>query len=83
MPAVEKPKKLNRTLAGVREALFDALDQMREGTLEPQHARSTVEICKGIVDAASLQLDYEKAWHEKKIGDKLRGIELVPQLESR
>lgn len=72
------PKKLSRTLAGVREALFDALDALRNGSMEPAAARATVDLCKGIVDAASLQLDYEKAYGEKKIGNALRSIELVP-----
>lgn len=79
----EGPKKLNRTLAGVREALFDALDRLREGTIEPPEAKATADLCKGIVDSASLQLDYEKAWGQKLIGDKLKAIELVPSLEQQ
>jgi hypothetical protein len=76
-----QPKKLNRTLAGVREALFDALDRLRDGTMEPTEAKATAELCKGIVESASLQLDYEKAWGQKLIGDKLRAVALVPSLE--
>lgn len=77
----EAPKVLNRTLAGVREALFEELDRLRNGECDVKRAAATALLCKGIIDSAALQLQYEKAWQEKKISDKLRAIELVPGLE--
>jgi len=70
-------KKLTRTLAGLREALFDELDKLRSGETDYKRAASTAALAKGILDATALQLQYEKAWHEKKIGSKLRNVELT------
>lgn len=77
------PAKHNRTLAGLREALFEELDRLREGTSEPKKAAAIALIAKNILDSASLQLQFEKAWADKKIADKLRAIELVPSLENK
>lgn len=72
--------KTARTLAGLRETLFDELDRLRAGTIDQRRVRSTCDLAKSILTAAQLQLAYEKAWHEKKISDKLRTVELVPKL---
>lgn len=69
--------KLTRTLAGLREALFDELDLLRSGQTDYKRAAATAALAKGILDATSLQLQYEKAWREKKVGDRLRTIELT------
>lgn len=79
---MNKPVKLNRTLAGVREALFDEMDRLRAGTSEAKDSAVIALLAKGIIDSASLQLQFEKAWHEKKISDRLRAIELVPGIDS-
>ena len=76
-------KKTTRTLAGLRESLFDAIDGLRGGTLDTETARAIAELGKGIITSASLQLDYERAWADKKISDKLRAVELVPTLEHK
>lgn len=74
---MSKSKNLTRTLAGLREALFDELDRLRSGESDYKRAAATAALAKGILDATSLQLQYEKAWHEKKIGAKLKSIELT------
>lgn len=75
--------KLNRTLAGVREALFDQIDALRAGTSDSETSTAVAILARGIIDSAKLQLEFEKAWAEKKIADKLRAIELVPSLEDK
>lgn len=75
--------KLNRTLAGVREALFDQIDALRAGTADTETSKAVAELAKGILDSAKIQLEFEKAWADKKIADKLRAIELVPSLEDK
>lgn len=76
-------KKTTRTLAGLRESLFEAIDALREGSIDKETARAIAELGKGIITSASLQLDYEKAWHDKKISERLRAVELVPELEHK
>ena len=72
-------KRTDRTLAGLREMLFDELDGLRNGTREVSQAHAAANIAKHILMAAKLQLDYERAWGKKEIGDKLRAIALVPE----
>lgn len=76
-------KKTARTLAGVREAMFEAIDALREGRINADSARATAELGKTIITSASLQLEYEKAWADKKISERLRAVELVPELEHK
>jgi len=76
-------KKTTRTLAGLRESLFEAIDALRDGSITQEQARAIAELGKGIITSAALQLDYERAWADKKIGDRLRAVELVPELEHK
>jgi hypothetical protein len=73
-----QPKKLSRTLGGVREGLFDALDALRAGAIDVDQAKATSELAKTIIAAAALQLDYEQAYSAGQITAELRRIELVP-----
>lgn len=75
------PRALPRTLSGVREALFDALDRLRAGDMKVDEARSTAELCKGIIASAAIQLDFEQAYAKKQIGKDLLRVELVPPNE--
>lgn len=73
-------KQTGRTLAGLRESLFETLDRLRDGQIDPKEAATVALLAKGILDSAALQLQFEKAWSAKQIADKLRAVELVPSL---
>lgn len=76
--ATSGPLPLPRTLAGVRTALFEALERLRSGDLSPTEATATSGLAKEIINAAALQLKYEDAYHHGRIGKTLREIELAP-----
>ena len=69
--------KTNRTLGGLRESLFEALDKLREGKLDAKQAKAHAELAAQILDAARLQLDFEDAFSKKQIDGKLREVSLV------
>lgn len=71
------PPKVNRTLAGLRESLFDALDKLRSGGMTSNEAKAHAEIAKQILDAARLQLTFEEAFSAKKLPEKLTEVRLV------
>lgn len=53
--------KKGRTIEDVREALFAALDGVRNGTLDLDKAKSINEIGRTLVDSAKVEVDYLRA----------------------
>lgn len=51
-------KKVSRNTQGLKDALFDELDQLRSGTSTPQKAKATTSIIKSVVDVAKLEMDF-------------------------
>lgn len=57
-------KPVVRTSAGLRDALFDALDSLRNGEIEPQEAKATATVAAQIVNTVQLELDVHKMRRE-------------------
>ena len=53
-----------RTSAGLRDALFDALDALRNGEIEPAEAKATATVAAQIVNTVQLELDVHKMRRE-------------------
>jgi len=47
--------KIERTSLGLRNALFDELDDLRSGASTPARANAVASICKGILDIAEAE----------------------------
>lgn len=54
MPAVM------RTSAGLREALFDELDNLRNGKTNPANANATSKLAGVIVDTVNMEIEVHK-----------------------
>jgi hypothetical protein len=52
---------MSKNLSDLREALFDALQKVKDGTLEIDQARAINEIGKTLVDTAKVEVDYLRA----------------------
>jgi hypothetical protein len=48
-------KKVERTSLGLRNALFDELDDLRAGASTPARANAVANVCKGILDIAEAE----------------------------
>jgi len=48
-------KKTERNSLGLRNALFDELDNLRAGSSTPARANAVANVCKGILDIAEAE----------------------------
>ncbi len=65
-------KSTIRTSEGLRDALFDEIDLMREGKSNPQRASAVARLSCQITNTVRLELDYQR---------QVRAIDAPPKLE--
>lgn len=53
-------KKIKRTSAGLRDTLFDELEQLRGPDADPQRAMAVANVAKQIVNIAKVELDFHR-----------------------
>lgn len=49
-----------RNSAGLRDALFDELDGLRNGSTNPAKASATAKLATGIIDTVRMELDVQR-----------------------
>jgi hypothetical protein len=49
-----------RTSAGLRDAIFDEIDAIRNGTSNPTRANAVAKLASGIVETVQMELDVQK-----------------------
>tara|TARA_R110000803_G_scaffold15030_1_gene41744 strand:+ start:223 stop:468 length:246 start_codon:yes stop_codon:yes gene_type:complete len=47
-----------RTSIGLRDALFDELDALRDGTSNPQKSQATAKLAVQIINSVKMEIDY-------------------------
>lgn len=52
--------KTSRSAAGLREVLFDQIDRLRSGEIEPDEAKATACLAKEIVNLTRLELEVHR-----------------------
>lgn len=57
---MSKLNKRNRTSHGLRDALFDELEQLRGDSPDPQRAMAVANVAKQIVNIAKVELDFHR-----------------------
>lgn len=72
--------RVPRTTMGLRDALFDELDSLRNGKTNPQRANAVARTAQAIVGAAKLDLDYEKLNLSLSKKGQLRDTQIVLKL---
>lgn len=53
-------KPIERTSAGLRDALFEAMDNLRNGEIEPMEAKALSSLAKEICQTVKLEIDVQK-----------------------
>lgn len=53
-------KKVDRNSAGLRDALFDELDGLRDGSVNATQANATAKIAAAIVDTVTMEMNAYK-----------------------
>lgn len=65
-PQKPKPQAVDRTSAGLRDALFDAIDGLRAGTLPPDEATALAKLSREICATVKLEIDVHRLKTEHK-----------------
>lgn len=60
MPKKTPATSVERTTIGLRNALFDEIDAMRNGDSTPARANAVSRLATGIVDIVRTEIDYHK-----------------------
>lgn len=55
-----KVKKLNRTTHGLRDVLFEEIEGLRNGTVDPSRSMAIANLAKQIINVAKVELDYHR-----------------------
>jgi hypothetical protein len=55
---MSKPSKSARTSQGLRDILFDEIDQLRGENGDPQRATAVANLAKQIVNTAKVEMDF-------------------------
>lgn len=54
------PVSINRTSAGLRDAIFDEIDAIRNGTSNPTRANAVAKLATGIVETVRMELEVSR-----------------------
>ena len=71
----EQPK-VSRTSAGLRDAIFDEIDAIRNGKSNPTRANAVAKLANGIVETVRMEIDVQKHL------SKTAGVQSIPATES-
>lgn len=53
-------KKIIRTSLGLRDALFDELDALREGKTNPNRANAMAKLAVQIINSVKIEIDHQR-----------------------
>lgn len=59
-----------RTSAGLRDAIFDEIDAIRNGTSNPTRANAVAKLAAGVVETVRMELEVQRHLRSHKPGDK-------------
>lgn len=63
-------KKIVRTAEGLRNALFDEIDNIKSGNSDIKQANAVAKIAKTIVDVTKMELEYSKYEDLQPLGNQ-------------
>lgn len=54
------PNPIQRTSAGLRDAIFDEIDAVRNGTSNPTRANAIAKLATGIVETVRMEIEVQR-----------------------
>jgi len=69
MPKNTDPKKVERTAAGLRDAMFDELDKLRVGESNPQMAQAVSKLACQIINSVKAEIEFNSHVRSLKPGE--------------
>src|SRR5262245_22126717 len=77
---------MKRTASGLREVLFEEIDQLRNGTSDPGRARSVALLANSVLESIQVEIEYHKyvnyATKGKGAVPRLGSLELADPLKT-
>lgn len=73
-------KKIDRTMSGLRDAMFEVLEEVKERRLDPEIGQCCAGIAKVIIESVKVQLLYEQLRLADKVPSHLPNMNLLPPL---
>ena len=77
----EEGKKISRTTAGLRDALFDQLERLRDRKIDADEAKAFSEVARTIVSTVEVQLEFERMKLAWTAPQHLSQMNLIPPLD--
>lgn len=71
----KQPEGVSRTSAGLRDALFDEIDAIRNGTSNPTRANAVAKLATGIADTVRMEIEVAK--HMRDASDVVEAVSVV------
>lgn len=59
-----------RTSAGLRDAIFDEIDSIRNGSSNPTRANAVAKLAAGVVETVRMELEVQRHLRSHKPGEK-------------
>jgi hypothetical protein len=60
MTTTKAAKPILRTSAGLRDAIFDEIDSIRDGSSNPTRANAVAKLATGIVETVRMELEVQR-----------------------
>ena len=73
-------KIIPRSASGLRDALFDAIERVRDGSMNPEDAKEIANLSRVILDSVEVQTEFEQLVQQSEIPKHLGDMALVPPL---
>ena len=78
---MQQPKKIiPRTMAGLRDALFDTLEKLRDGDMLATDAREMASVARVIIESVEVQVTFEQGKAQDKLPQHLPDMHVVPPI---
>jgi hypothetical protein len=63
---MSKLQVIPKTTEGLRDALFDEINALRQGKSNPQHARVLCQLANKVIDSIRVQIQYGRLLNDKE-----------------
>jgi hypothetical protein len=75
------PTKIDRTMAGLRDSLFEMMEMLKAGEVEEGVARTYSQLAITAIKSVEVQIDYERLRLDSKVPGHLPEMKLTPPLK--
>jgi len=72
---------IDRSAAGLRDALFGVLENLRDNKIDHQQARAAANVAQQIIKSAEVQMEFEVKKLESQLPQHLGEMRLTPPLK--